>query len=586
EQGGMRPETLDELASWSRSVIVVATAGGRAAEHADSQALIPLGRLYEDPRVQTIGLSSELSTVEEAWIRKRYDSDVALALAAHGIGEHLVAARALAAKLEQERHELGDPDSPEGAALAWAAIDWSRTGMQGPVDRDLLRKLWESYQHGWKPSDQRFEQALEWALRPVHRTIALVREEDHGFRAFDWIAEHADRERVRAPNDAAWEIVFEAANPEQALLIGNSALTRRRYEHAERALTRATESSEPDVRALSWFNLGVALHNLGQTGSAKEAYEKAIDAEHFFWSPRAMVRVGYLLGLEGDTKGARAKYRQAVRSNHPSEKLVARNLLAQMLIAEGKLDQAVKELQKVIDSGHPEYAQAASVSLADALDKLKQTDAAIELLEATSKEGHRENAPMADLELGRILLKHDEPKRAMAALGRAIDSGHPHYGPLAAVKLGQLLRDRGDREGARAAYEKAVASGHPECAPGAALNIGTLLVEEEDLRGAETVFRDASKSNQLDIAALGLSNLAALFLAEGKPAKAIDIYRQASQSGHPDLAPRAALDLGNLLAVSSDIKGARTAYQQAIDSKRRPVAIEAESAMQRLPPLT
>jgi tetratricopeptide (TPR) repeat protein len=71
-------------------------------------------------------------------------------------------------------------------------------------------------------------------------------------------------------------------------------------------------------------------------------------------------------------------------------------------------------------------------------------------------------------------------------------------------------------------------------------------------------------ANQAPKSALGLG----LMLEEqGDVAGARTAYQQAIDSGHPEQAPKAAYSLGRLLLTErGDVAGARTAYQQAIDS--------------------
>jgi tetratricopeptide (TPR) repeat protein len=581
EPCGMRPELLDELAAWSRPVIILATAGGRAAESVTINAVLPFERLYGDPRVWTVSLSSELSDSEEHTVCRRYEPEVAATIVEHGIGEYLVAAPALARKLDGERHQPGDPLSPEGAAIVWAAIDWSRSGMQRPVPEGILHQLWVCYGRGWQPGEEAFTDALRWAERPIYRTIALLQREQDGFRAYDWITAYADRSHTRPLNDAAWRITCEAADQQEVLAVGSAALARHHYQHAVDAFRRGVTSEDLGTRALSEFNLGIALSGQGRAEDAKTAYRRAIDAGHPYWSPVAMLRFGNLLDAEGDSQAAREMYKRAIASGNVGVAPVAMINLGEIYHREGNLLAALETLQEAMSSGHAVFAAAAVVVTADVLVDRGMAAQARELLEGVCDEGPPDSAAMAALSLGKLLIRTGETANAATVLRRAIDSGHYEYGPWAAITLGEMLAAAGDLAGARDAFKKAISSGHAECAPRAEVDLGVLLFSENDVTGAEKLFRHASESVFPKIAARGMINLGELLSAQGDP-EAVEAFTRASESGDPDIAPAAALELGNLLAASSDPQGARLAYERAIRSKHKQVGPEAESALRRL----
>ena len=51
--------------------------------------------------------------------------------------------------------------------------------MTRPIERDVLRALWPCYLDGLPATDKHFEDGLEWALRPVYRSVALLQEHGH-----------------------------------------------------------------------------------------------------------------------------------------------------------------------------------------------------------------------------------------------------------------------------------------------------------------------------------------------------------------------------------------------------------------------
>jgi tetratricopeptide (TPR) repeat protein len=91
-------------------------------------------------------------------------------------------------------------------------------------------------------------------------------------------------------------------------------------------------------------------------------------------------------------------------------------------------------------------------------------------------------------------------------------------------------------------------------------------------RGAGADGRPAHHSRLPEVAPAAAYNLGQLLAEQGDVAGARTAYQQAIDSGHPDWAPEAAYNLGLMLRRQGDVTGARTAYQQAIDSGHREAA--------------
>ena len=82
------------------------------------------------------------------------------------------------------------------------------------------------------------------------------------------------------------------------------------------------------------------------------------------------------------------------------------------------------------------------------------------------------------------------------------------------------------------------------------------------VRGPPTSRRSTPATEQTDRG----SWLGALLEQQGDVQGARTAYQQAIDSGHRDLSPKMAVNLGALLHREGDVQAARTAYQRAIDS--------------------
>jgi hypothetical protein len=162
--------------------------------------------------------SSQLHAERRASLRGRLsDADLDAVRVSGGLAAYLVAGPALERKLTTSRHALGEPECPEGVAVVYAAVDWARCGRPDPISGDTLRALWPAFlQAGITPNDERFAIGLEWALRPVAATVALL-QGDHGYQAYDY-AIRLVREQPAAdpPRAQVWSAAIGSATPEEA----------------------------------------------------------------------------------------------------------------------------------------------------------------------------------------------------------------------------------------------------------------------------------------------------------------------------------------------------------------------------------
>ena len=525
---GMRVQALDTVADWPEHVVIVGTAGGRSME---SLATPQLQSIYRHPQVRVIALSSELSESERKRVRARFWPDAAARVIAHGIGEYLVAAPELRRRLEEERYQDAGSPAPEGAALAWAAIDCARVGVRSTLSAEMLRAIWPHYLVKGGAISQDFEAALKWALKPVYRSVALVLARDDGYEAYDWIVSYAEEQSGRDINPAAWDAIIDRSAPESALDLGSNAFMRGDLERAERSYLRAASGTDPLVARLGAHRAGLVMRDRGDTGRAIAAFQRADDAGE----PDAASDLGVLLAQRGDNAAALDAYRRADDRGS----------------ADGAFNLGTVLSSKDIAAAEAAYCRA-------------------------DERGHARAAN----NLAAIYSERGDMKRARDALTRADARGDA----TGAANLGQILEREGHVEDARAAYERADVRG----SGAGAFRLALLLWQDRDLNGAEAALRRAEARGQLPYARnigsftdasadakgaqqllgryMGDSADAANFLAllsshRGEDDAAIARARRADARGRAD----GSFTLGVLLRDRGDISGAAAAFRRALD---------------------
>ncbi|MBV9352926.1 MAG: hypothetical protein JOZ23_15535, partial [Mycobacterium sp.] len=180
---GVTWQTLRDWQSSRPGWIVAATYGGKGSElvaEAATGGLTTLGAdILQHAREITLHATS---SKEMGPLRGRLSDADLDAVRRHGLAAYLVAGPALQRKLTTKRHAPGEPECPEGVAVVHAAVDWARCGRTDPISGDTLRALWPNFLQAGITPDDRFAIGLEWALRPVAATVALL-QDGHGYQA-------------------------------------------------------------------------------------------------------------------------------------------------------------------------------------------------------------------------------------------------------------------------------------------------------------------------------------------------------------------------------------------------------------------
>jgi tetratricopeptide (TPR) repeat protein len=543
---GIHPMALEAFGVWSSRVIVVATGGGKGSDQVASTGLaVPIEELYSHPLVRVIPLTSEFSDRERAEARARYAPEVADRIVEHGIAEYLVAAPALARKLEEERAKPGAPTCPEGAALVWAVIDWARTGMAAPLPTDLLRTLWPLYLHGQQPTDECFARALAWATAPVYRSIALV-QGDGSYEPYDWIVLHAIQRIQRPINPHAWDLILASVDPDAAFDLGVMAGAWQDRARSIHAFTRAKDAPDPRTAALAAFNLGVGLQEDSDLDGARAAWERAIQSGYEDLVGKGLFNLGLLGEEQGDLNCACSTYRRAIESGHDEAVAKASINLGRLLKEQGDVDGAKAAWDRSLASAPADYVPRVAVHLGALLAEQGEFDAARSVYQRAVDSDDVDKAAEAMVDVGLLSEGQDDLAEAVLAYQRVIESGHADQAPRAAYRLGLVLKRQGDARGARAAYDQAISSGDEHFAPLAAFNLGVLLTEQNDLHGARVALQQAIESGHEEVSPKAAVNLAMLLLVAGDPDAARKALGRACSASDQTVASVAAALLAHL----------------------------------------
>ena len=280
---------------------MAATYGGKGSELVAEVATGGLKTLAADMLQQAREIALLATTSEEVGpLRGRLSDADFDAVRRHGLAAYLVAGPALQRKLASKRHALGEPECPEGVAVVYAAVDWARCGRTDPISGETLRALWPAFlQPGITPNDERFAIGLEWALRPVAATVALL-QGDHNYRAYDYavrlVREQPTADPPRAP---VWTAAIGSATPDEAFAVAVAAYAHSRLDDATAAFRRARDSSSTDLAATAGVNLGVVLGELRRPQEALAAYRQVITDYRDDPSPALRAQVARALNNRG-----------------------------------------------------------------------------------------------------------------------------------------------------------------------------------------------------------------------------------------------------------------------------------------------
>ena len=395
KERGIRAATVTAITKLPRRAIALATA----------RETTQMDELARHPDVSIVRLKRQLTDTETERFAEAYPAESIDELKEPGLGGWASGAKVLADRLRST-------ESPEGAAVVRAAVDWTRAGMVRPIAEDTLRTLWPYYLEGASPTPERFAAGLEWALHEVSPAGGLIYRAEDGYAAFDWTVVEAERAGPIQLNPEVWKVLLAQADPEEALELGVRAGGRGELDASAEALAKAQRSAEPSIAGRAFLVSGRQLVHTKDDRGAETAFRRA--EEHGI--VEATDELGALFLRRGDEDSAESAFRRADDQGSPG----AATHLGRMLLARDDAAGAAAAFGRAADRG--------------------DVDGMLLLSEALTIQG--------------------DARRAEWALRRADERGSAE----AALKLGYLLEQRGDRAGAADAFARAEERGSAEAA--------------------------------------------------------------------------------------------------------------------------
>ena len=342
--------TLQTLREWQAGIpgrIVAATHGGKGSELvARSSSWSGVATLaFDDVLQHGCQVSLEATTAGElGGLRSRLSEGEFEAVGRHGLAGYLVAGPALERKLTTGRHAPGEDACPVGVALVYAATDWARCGRTDPLSEVMLRGLWPSHlPPGVRATDDALAVGLDWALRPVAGTIALLERTDSGYGAYDYVVRLVgEKPGAEPPRDPSWAAALGTATDVQAFAVAIAAYKCSRFEDTVAGFARVRESSIDELAASAGFNLGVVLGELDRSVEAIGAYEEVM--ARFGEAPEPVLREqvamtlvnkGVALGELGRSAEAIGVFEQVVTRFAEAPEPALREPVATALVSKG-----------------------------------------------------------------------------------------------------------------------------------------------------------------------------------------------------------------------------------------------------------
>jgi protein O-GlcNAc transferase len=288
--------------------------------------------------------------------------------------------------------------------------------------------------------------------------------------------------------------------------------------HKAMSQYREAISVDPSY-APALYNLGVALHELGQSAAAEARYAEAaaLDPKH----ADALCNLGVMRKLRGDVAGSVAAYEAclAVNPNHvhgTSNMAIALNDMANAAKLAGDVPAAIRIYERALtfDSNSADSMYNLGVAQAE----VGELDRAVIAYETTLK--LRPGCAEAWNNLGVLLRERGNVPRAVECYKNAI-SLKPHFAQ-ACNNLGVLCTVQGKAQEALQALQSAVAA-DPEYAV-AHNNVGVLLRDTGDVHEALRSYQECMRLSPDDRNASQNYLLALNYVFPGQDARVCDAH--------------------------------------------------------------
>jgi cellulose synthase operon protein C len=389
---------------------------------------------------------------------------------------------------------------------------------------------------------------------------------------------------------------------------------------ARELLEAVIAAKHPSESARAADVLGDILLNADDLGGAEDAYRRAINLGHSWWSaiatidlagvrvlqdavgesaellrsvvaggdpnaaPMAADILGDLLQFQvGDPDGARAAYQAAIDSKHPDWTPAAQFDLAQLLETEGDLAGAEAQFRQITESPNRIYATKAWDLLGDLLAGSGDSAGARAAYQRAIDNDAPEWSAVARVDLARLILADtDDVDEAEPLLTGAVDSATPDVAASARLILGLIALYRDDRVRASEEFQRAADTGPPRVAGPALMQIAKLALDDNDLARAGEILEDLLDGPYEDDA--GLEQHAAAYLGvvrlrQGDPGAALPLLQRGTASEDPDTAAYSYLNLGVLLFDLGDVDTAGEILERALDTGQPEVKNSVQAAL-------
>jgi len=382
-------------------------------------------------------------------------------------------------------------------------------------------------------------------------------------------------------------------------------------EGAQAQLRLIIEGQNRIYAAKAWDYLGELLAESGDSASARDAFQHAIDSGVAEWPAVARVDLARLILTESDNVDeAEPLLNSALATGSADAAASARLLLGLIALYRGDRDRAREEFSGAAN-GPSQVAQPALVQIAKMAMDDGDLNAASSLLEPLTDIGNEGLALYATAHLGVVRIRQGRLGEALDLLERGAASDDPDTAAYAHLNWGLVLFELGEVDSAAEILAVTLDSGQPEVMMSARAGLGMVRVAQGHLEEARTLLTDAlengnpedepkvrrylgsalARLGQRDEARAVLEPLAALDDAEHRPAGLLLLGRLAAQSrdaegsrrwftaaieaGDDGVAAEARLDLGRMLAEAADLEGSREILTPLLDQRG---SLQAEAA--------
>jgi len=529
---GVTMQVLREWHEQNPNSFVAATYGGKGSDIVAGSGSGALATIADEilQHGREITLSSTARNEIEP-LRAATSAGVMRSVERHGLAAYLVAGPKLERKLTTGIHSTGEAKCPEGLAVVRAAVDWARCGRTDPISEKTLYALWPDYLSAdCRPSQEAFEQGLEWALKAVAGTVALL-ERVAGYRAYDYVIRIVNQDPDGGPpRDSVWRQAVADASDAQALAVGISAFEQEQYEIAAQAFAIARRSEEELAAAMAGVNHGVTLGRLDRHEEAIAVFDEM--AEHFGDASRATLREGaafalvskgFSLGRLGRHEEGILVYEQVVARFGDSAEDGLRTQVAKALLNKGVV-LAMQDRDEEAINAYETVVERFGADLDD--------ETLIRVIKALVNKGG-------------LLLKLGRPREALGVYEEVIDRLDGAAGPdlegIAAAALGNaaITLSRLDESERALQLSDEVLGRHRESKlPALQMPIAqalfsrghSLMVLDRSDEGVAAFdelverFGGAQDEDLREFAVMALSRKASLFMRRGRPEEEIQTY--------------------------------------------------------------